>query len=382
MHVAIMATHFGIGQPSSSEPHLGNIVNAISKIDQNNKYIIFVRSDNKECFPIAKNIEYIICTSICKYRWLRIFYDQLVVPIILLWRDIDVLHFTANAGPIMMPCKSVGTIHWVDDPILSQACRWDRRIYLSLTHGRSMRKADRLMAVSKACKDECVRVMKIPEEKIEVIYHGVGKDFKPDWPQESISAMRSRYGLREKYLLSVTNSSPYKNLSTLIDAYVRAKLDHQIPHQMVMVGDIDQNYLNNLIKKFSYQVKNIDWTQEVVSIGYVPYREIPVLYGGASLLIYVSLRETFGIPLVEAMASGIPMIVSNIPALKEIAGDAAIIVDPNNSKDVSLAIHKIISNPTLGKILAARGQRRVTKFSWEQAARDTIKVYQQVLALE
>ena len=127
---------------------------------------------------------------------------------------------------------------------------------------------------------------------------------------------------------------------------------------------------------------HIDWTREVVSLGYVPYREVPVIYGGASLFIYVSLRETFGIPLVEAMASGIPMIISNIPVLKEIAGNAAISVDTNNAEDTSLAIYKIICDPILGKKLVDYGQRRVAEFSWDKAARDTIKVYQRALAGE
>jgi glycosyltransferase involved in cell wall biosynthesis len=377
MKIGILATHFAKGQPASSEPHLVNLVNAMSAMDRDNQYILFARTDNIACFNLnGGNFKAVVFPGLCRYVWFRILCEQLIVPVIALVRRLDVLHFTANAGPALLPCKSVGTIHWTPDPLVMATFPWYKRVYFALLFKLSIRKANKLIAVSQSCKMDAIHSLELEADKIVVVPHGVGQGFVTGPGPDQIASARARYRLPEKYLLCVTSTYPYKALPVTLAAFVRARTRYGIPHRLVLVGNIDLEVFSEMERQVA---PDFAWADEVIVTGYLPYEELPAIYGGASALVYVSLRETFGLALLEAMASGVPVVISNIPALVEVAQDAAVIVETNDVDHLAEAIYQVISTPELREQLIQKGLARVREFSWERAAQQTIDVYRKTM---
>ena len=374
MKIGIMAIHFARGQVASSEPHLVNLVNNIVRLDHVNQYTLFVRADNVSCFELdAPNIEAVIFPDLCRYIGFRIFCEQIVVPLIALTRRLDVLHFNSNVGPALLSCASVGTIHWTPDPLTMARSPWYKRIYFALLFKWSVTKADKLIAVSQSCKIEAIKTLKVDESRIDIVPHGVSTNFQARQGQGEIANFRARYCLPDNYLLCVTSSEPYKSLPVTLEAFEKSKTIYHIQERLVLVGNIHPGEFTEMKKRIA---PDFPWQDEVILTGYLPYEEIPAIYQGATALIYHSLRETFGIPLLEAMASGVPVIISNIPALTEVAGDAALVVESNNVEQLSDAIYSVIALQDLSREMSRKGLERACEYTWERAAQDTIRVYE------
>jgi alpha-1,3-rhamnosyl/mannosyltransferase len=301
--------------------------------------------------------------------------EQLAVPFLLLVLRVDILHFHANAGPFVKVCPTVGTIHWVTDAILRAAFPWYKRVYFALAEKLSLCRAERLIAVSKACKADAVATYGADLNRITVIPHGVSRVFGQGADQGDKRPRGDSSFIREPYVLCVTTSLPYKNLTNVFLAYAVARQKHDVRRQLVLVGDVPQEAL----REFEDMSADLDGVPAVVATGYVPYRDMPRVYRGARLLLYVSLRETFGIPVVEAMSAGVPAVVSDIPALREVTDGAALVVNPNNAEEIASAIRDLEFDEKLRTDLITKGLLRAGSFTWQEAARRTVEVYGEVL---
>ena len=239
------------------------------------------------------------------------------------------------------------------------------RIYLELDY-RGIRKALKIIAVSNTTKNDLVKYLRVPERNIAVVYEGV--DHRVFRPIE-------HRPLNDPYILFVGSEQPRKNLRGLLRAFAILKRRGLRGLKLIKVGSPGNEAFRAETLRI---VKILGLESDVIFTGYVPESDLPYYYSGASCFVFPSLYEGFGLPVLEAMACGCPVIVSKIPSLMEVAGDAALKVDPLNAEELADALHEVLTNKELKEELRARGLNRAKMFSWEKTAEETLKVYREV----
>ena len=304
----------------------------------------------------------------------RILWEQLVQPWAL-WRGkIDLLHAMAFVGPLASPCPFVVTIFDLSFLRYPQAFRPMNRLYLSLFTRVSVYRARRVIAISKHTRADIIHWLEVPSECIKVIYCGVDERFHP-LPTEEVEAFRQEKELPEQFLLYVGTLEPRKNLSVLLRAYTRLRAAGEDPPPLVLVGG--KGWMCEGI--FS-QVEELGLGDRVRFLGYVPSKELPLWYNAATCFVYPSLYEGFGLPPLEAMACGTPVLSSNAASLPEVIGDAGLLLDPLDEDAWAHELARLLSEPELRRELAERGLDRARHFDWGRAAEETVHVYRCALA--
>lgn len=291
------------------------------------------------------------------------------------WRDrIDLLHVTYTLPPFLR-CRSVVTVHDISYALFPETFSLRDRWLLSVAVPLSMRRATRVITVSEAARRDILRRYRIAAEKVVAIPNGVGSHFRPVHDRGEQSRVRARYGIPERYILAVGNLQPRKNLGRLIEAFAGLRRDGRIAHRLVLVG-------KSLWKEAEVfgAIRAHGLEDEVIATGYVADSDLPTIYSGADVFVYPSLYEGFGLPPVEAMACGAPVITSNTSALPEVVGDAAVTVSPTSTGEIAAALERVLGDERLRRDLRARGEERAATFTWRETARRTLRVYDEVLA--
>lgn len=239
-----------------------------------------------------------------------------------------------------------------------------------LRHRQALQAFDAIITVSQASKRDIVAHYDVPPEKVHVVYNGVGKQFHPNvnW-QPTLTT----YGVNGPYILSVSTMKPKKNVTATIKAFARLK-QQGWPHRLVLVGYQPPGYnaVDDLIGEHGLH-------SHVIRTGFVPADEIPKFYAGATMLVFPSLHEGFGLPLVEAFASGCPVITSNVYSLPEVAGDAALYCNPDDVDDIYCQMCRVLTDNSLRQSLIQKGLMRAQLFRWETAAAQIAAIYGQLL---
>ena len=238
------------------------------------------------------------------------------------------------------------------------------------------RKADHIITVSTFSKNEIVEVLGIPESKISVIPCGVSEEFTTcDASAEFLDAARI-VGVRPPFLLYVGNLKPHKNVATLLRAFAQLRLANRMRHSLLIVGD-DPRWKHALVD----ESLRLGIRDRVVVVPHVSQSLLPRLYAAADLLIMPSTVEGFGLPVLEAMACGTPVISSSAASLPEVAGDAALYFDPSRPDELAAQIEYLLGSPALQSSLRQRGLARASQFTWQQSARRHSELYSQILGL-
>jgi glycosyltransferase involved in cell wall biosynthesis len=237
----------------------------------------------------------------------------------------------------------------------------------------TVRHARHILTVSESSKSDIADTYKVAPAKIDVTYNGIDfARFRPPTTDSAVDAVLVKYGIKRPYVLAVGNLQPRKNLVRLLDAFIDLKRNHQnLPHKLVLVGKpaFRHSEIVSHVRKRSAEA-------QVILTGYVPDEDLPLLYGGATVFAYPSLYEGFGLPVAEAMACGIPTLTSDRSAVPEVAGDAAILVDPENARSINDGLLRILTDSDLAAKLAARGLERAQRFTWENTASATLAAYE------
>ncbi|HXF96316.1 MAG TPA: glycosyltransferase family 1 protein [Gemmatimonadales bacterium] len=288
----------------------------------------------------------------------------------------SLLHLPAGVGPIQPRMSTVVTIH--DLAVLAFPeffPRWFRH-YARVVLPRLARAADAILTGSQAAKADIVHTLGVPEHRVAVVPNGVDPAFAPlpEGSERDQEVLR-RFGLPRDFVLTVGSREPRKNLPRLLEALrllrSRAGMD-----DVTLVHAGPEGWLADDLPAM---VRRLGLTDAVRFLGYVSREDLVVLYGMARLLAYPSLYEGFGLPVVEAMACGCPVLTSNVSALPEVTGDAGWLVDPGSVEEIAEGIAALWSDAELRRTLAARGRARARCFSWERTARETAAVYDRVL---
>ncbi len=287
----------------------------------------------------------------------------------------DLLHVNYVAPPLGA-CPHVVTVHDISYELypdfFSPRDRWMLKIMVPLT----IRRAAHIITVSQHAKHEIVSRYNLSPARVTVTYEAAGEQFHPVIEASVLNVVRERYGLGSQYLLALGNLQPRKNIGRLVEAYARLRRDGQLVGvQLVLAGKALWRESEIYAK-----VKGAGLEQEVIFPGYVDDADLPALYSGALAFVFPSLYEGFGLPPLEAMACGTPVIASNAASLPEVVGDAALTVNPTDVQALADAIHLVVSRPGLRACLIERGLRRAAQFTWRRCAEETLAVYQTVRA--
>jgi glycosyltransferase involved in cell wall biosynthesis len=249
----------------------------------------------------------------------------------------------------------------------------------SLLYARPMlklaaRKAAHVITVSQYSKNEIMDVLGIPASRITVIHCGVGENFRESAGHEQTQDTLKRLGLNRPYFLYVGNLKPHKNVKTLLQAFAYLRHEKRVPHSLLVVGsDVPRR---RLILKECARLRIVD---AVIFAPFLPAAELPSIYARADLLVLPSTMEGFGLPVIEAMACGTPVICSAASSLPEVAGDAAIFFDPHSSEQLACQIEHLLRSGSLRTLLRQKGLERAKRFTWREAARKHLEVYRNVL---
>ncbi|HYN87615.1 MAG TPA: glycosyltransferase family 1 protein [Ardenticatenaceae bacterium] len=308
-----------------------------------------------------------------RFRYQSI-WRQMFLPLALRAHGPVVCHFTNLTTPLWAPCPMVVTIHDLTLRLLPEYHPPQRRAVMSPLLGPAARQATRIIAVSETSKRDIVRLLGAPEEKVSVIYEAAGPAFRRR-PEAEVAEVLRRHSLRRPYILYVGTIEPRKNLVRLVRAYARLRASGR-REMLVLVGALGWGY-----EPLFAEIERLGIGDSIVHLGFVPQEELVALYNGAALFVFPSLYEGFGLPPLEAMACGTPVITSSTSACAELAGDAAVLVDPSDETALADAMGRVLGDATLREELSARGLIHAGKFSWQLTAAQTMKVYSEVAGL-
>jgi len=295
------------------------------------------------------------------------------------WRDrvskdrLDIFH-TAYYPLPALKIPTVLTIHdlrFVHFPETYQ--RW-RRIFLRTMVGPSLHRATRIIAVSQDTKNDAVKHFNISEKKIDVVHNSIDPRFQTITDDSVLRHVRDKYSLPKRFILYVGHLEPRKNLERLLLAFLQLRKEQKIPHKLVVLGKPEflfETLLNSVAEKHL--------NDQVLFTGYAEDEDMPAIYSLADLLAFPSLHEGFGVPVIEAMACGTPVVTSDSSALPEVAGNAAVLVDPYSVGAIAAGIQKVLRDPVLYADLVRMGLERVKEFSAQASATAILETYQKAL---
>lgn len=289
--------------------------------------------------------------------------------------QLDLLHGLAFAAPLAARCPTVVTVHDLSFLRFPDAFKPFNRTYLAWATRASARRAALVIAVSESTRQDVIALLGVSPEKVVVVYNGVTEAFCPA-PAEQVEAVARELDLPESFILFVGTLEPRKNLVRLLEAY--ARLRQMQPRggspPLVLAGGKGWYY-----QEIMERVEALGLKDHVIFPGFVPADTLPWLYRAAGLFVYPSLFEGFGLPVLEAMACGTPVITSTASSLPEVAGDAALLVDPEDTEGLADAMKRVLSDPELAAHLRLAGLARAVSFSWERAAAETAGYHRRIL---
>jgi glycosyltransferase involved in cell wall biosynthesis len=345
-----------------------NLTQELLDFDRNNQYILYYRkASNIGRFTHFENVtERLIRPSNTA------FWDQISIPIAC-WRDnIDLVFHPKFTAPLLAPCKAVMVVHGADWFIPEQAQFYNRFdvMYIRAVMPFYFKKCSVVISVSQLTTDNFYRVLNLPKGKVKTVYFAPARNFKRVTGSAIIEQVRKRYHLPERFIFTLTKrgGGGRKNLGQLFKAYQRYNRQVENPHKLV-VGGKDCHLF-----RAEYGIPQDNFGRDILFPGWIEQEDLPALYSMADLYLYPSNLEAFPIPLTEAMACGTPIITSNVNGLEEIAGDAALRVDPRDAMEICDAIHRVLSNDGLRENLSTKGLKRSAKFTWDKCAEKTLAI--------
>jgi glycosyltransferase involved in cell wall biosynthesis len=367
LHIAIDAHSVGTGL-AGNETYAANLIEALAEIDQHNRYTLYVtRAEAVERFT-ARWPNFSVRRTLPHSPLVRI---PLTLAAELRRRPVDVLHVQYTAPPFA-PCPVVATIHDLSFEHLPDTFKRRSRLQLRLTVRRTARAAAHVIAPSQFTARDLISTYAIRPERLSVIPLAASERFAPASAAE-VERVRRRYQLGDEYILAVGSIQPRKNLTRLVRAYaaLRAARPHAKLPQLVLAGKKAWLYDETL-----RAVTTSGAAADVLLPGYVPEADLPALYTGALCFAYPSYFEGFGLPPLEAMRCGTPVVAGDRTSLPEVVGDAGLLVDPFDEAAIAAALARLIDAPELRARLRTQGLARAARWGWRDAARRTLEIYQ------
>jgi len=359
-----------------------NLVENLLKIDQENEYTLFFSSLRQS---LSQKLEVKSQNNKVKVKsfkipptLLEILWNKLhIFPVEKFIGSIDVFHSSDWTQPPTKAAK-VTTIHdfgFIKYPktahpkikaVMSRRFKWIKR------------EVDLIIAISEATKKDIIEILGIPEEKIRVVYEATPTDINRIEDQKVIDKVKKKFGIKGDYLLTVATLEPRKNLKKIIEAFSKLRTQNS-SLRLVIVGKPGWGDMSEEIGDGRQETGVRGLESGVIFTGYVSREELSSLYSGASCFVFPSLYEGFGLPILEAMKCGCPVVTSNLSSMPEVAGEAGILVNPLDVKGIARGINEVIGDKERRESLIKKGFEQAKKFSWEKTAKETLRIYHEVI---
>lgn len=357
---------YGIGT------YLRNLLRQLARIDHDTEYVLLCRrSDQQFADQLGRNFR-----SVNEPSGLYSVSEQLSIPLNLARLSPDLFHTPHYVLPPLAPCRSVVTIHDCIHLIFPQylphrmAYLYARTMFWTAVH-----RASSILTVSEASKNDILRFFDVPASKVTVIYNAIDDLFFEEPPEAEIVRVRERYQLHDRFVMYGGNVSPHKNVERLIEAFVLLRRDGLDDLKLLVTGGEVSRY-----SSLRRAVHRHNLHQHVRFLGYQSTTTLAALYRLADVFVFPSLYEGFGLPPLEAMASGTPVVVSNVSSLPEVVGDGAIQVNPYEPRAIADGVQRALDDAELREQLRVRGLARAQSFSWSASVKRIHGIYQEIAA--
>jgi glycosyltransferase involved in cell wall biosynthesis len=363
MRIGVMLRH--LGEPGGIGVYTVNVLRALFALDRDNEYVALYASAT-HCGEFAgfPNVEERVLLAPHKLWW-----DQVAVPWFGRVHGLDLIYNPKLSVPVLTRCKTVLAM-LADQFAVPEGFTWADRLYFTVANRIYCRRATAILAATRQGAQDVAAYMGAEPSKIRVVNLAYNERCRV-LDRAVLEAARQRYRLPEHFVLFVGGLEPKKNVRNVILAYDRIR--REFPHRLVFVGFRRWKYAGDL-----ELLDRLELRDHVMFTGFVPDNDVPAIYNLADLLLFPSLYEGFGMPVLEAMACGCPVVTTRTGSSPEVAGDAALLVDPYDVDAIALAARQVLADERLRKRLVQRGFDRVGRFSWERCARETLAVFQEV----
>ncbi len=346
------------------------LIDALAAVDRENRYVLFSAGKDTRATRWPSNFSYRALPLTDRHLsilWQRL---RLPLPVELVTGRVDIYHSPDFVLAPVWRARAVLTVHDLSFMRYPECSPPPLLEYLMRSVPRSVRRADLVLADSESTRQDVVELLGIDPARVRTVYAGVEEHFSIMAPPDEAIRARQRYGITRPYILGVGTLQPRKNFTTLIRAYDRLRQEHGIPHQLVIAGG--RGWLDAPIYA---TIDELSLREAVVLAGFVDDADLPALYQGADLFAFPSLYEGFGIPILEAMAGGTPVVTAQASSMPEVAGDAALLVSPLDVDALADAMWRLLDDAALRETLVFRGRQQVVKFSWRHAAEALLAAY-------
>jgi len=357
------------------------LIRNLQIIDKKNEYVVFVKPDTDEaCLQETPNFKIVKLDGGAYPYW-----EQVALPNAAKKYGCDLLHCTSNTAPVFNSIPLVITLH---DIIYLESWSLFRNgftmyqrfgnIYRRLMVPPALKKSRKIITVSEFEKDRIRNFFGWPDDgHLVAVYNGVNEYFKPIYNDTALLEVKKKYHLPDNYFFFLGNTDPKKNTKNVLAAYADYIKKNGPTHKLVML-DYEHEALTRLLN----EINAPELINQIHLTGYVVNTDLPAIYNQCDLFLYPSLRESFGIPMLEAMACGIPVITSNTSSMPEVSGGAALLIDPYNPAEITDAIEKLLSDQKLRLKYREAGFKQAAKFSWQLMAQKVLGIYEDVLSVK
>ncbi len=352
----------GIGQ------YIIHLVNGLARVDHENEYVLLQSRKDRTSIVEQPNFRRVSLWTPSHHRLER---KSLNVELVRL--GLDILHSPDFIPPDRPRCRSVITVHDLAFLLYPHfLTRESARYYGHID--QAVRWSDQIIAVSQNTKRDAIQHLGVPEDKITVVYEAANAIFRPIDREEAREQVRRRYGVDGRFLLFVSTIEPRKNVPTLLRALKQLLECYKEDVHLVLAGG--KGWLSE--DAFAL-VEQLKLEKYVHFVGRVSSEDLLYLYNAAELMAHPAFYEGFGLPPLEAMACGLPVIVSNVASLPEVVGDAGLLIDPNNVDELTVSMWRVLNDPEARREMREKGLRQAARFSWERAATETAAIYRRAV---
>lgn len=372
MRVGIDATALP-AQPGGAGIYTIQLIRALKSLNESIDLVVFAHDFGADLINTTETDSFQFVRIPRKSPARRLIWEQTVFSRQVRNSGIDLLHSLHYTRPRSLSCASVVTYHDMTFFLYPQYHTLFKRYFFSRAIRYSARKADAIIAVSNNTRRDAIRLLGLPENKITAIPLGVSSEYRVISDEEHLEKIRNKYKLPQEFILYVGVVEPRKNVTLLLCAFSKL-LREDLDQKLVIAGQLGWMYENVF-----EQAEKLGIEDQVIFPGYIPSGDLPGLYNLASIFVYPSIYEGFGLPPLEAMACGIPTITTRISSMPENVGEAALLVPPQDEEALAGAIRSLINDPQRQQQLSKMGVQRASTFTWEDTARATAGIYQQVL---